>query len=563
MAGNNSIQILRGTNSAIAGSTETLAPGQLLYNETKNTLSCGNIAGTTVVNQSLPVATMSLVGYQTNGSKNTTGISTNKIFEIDGSVYSGHTTPTISSTGGINISALQSLNLLSNDLNFGAGYNQLSISVTPEKIQLSTSRDIPIKFVNTDNSGLLTNSNDVHLSYDVDNSDSTGLYIDGKNWYLRGQSGDTFAELSYDSVGREVVFAPEPGAGVVALNASSATAGIRLSTTSGYSCTLAYNTSYQPTLTFRDAIKYRVITFPQETGTIALTSDLSNYVTLDGIQTITGSKSFSQQVNLNKGAYISPSSDGNASYGINNGAISGTIETFYKAGVIQTGGLTSKYDLTLPSRAGTFALTSDVPKLNGTGTGTGTTFYAPTSAGTSGYALKSNGSGAPSWGEVYSPDNPPPCLTKEYEAQVYGNEKKYWRFAMKSYTDDQYNSGSFLIYVAALYEGRKTALVSCNWKIGGGNFECDLYVLAGDDISQDIGWVSDYVTGANKTAIYFYIRDLTDSPTRDTTWKVVPIANNTKNGEITTFGSYAGFQSYLDGASSWDEVNKATYKKII
>lgn len=42
MAGNNSIQILRGTSSQISSSNETLLDGQLLYDKTNNRLYIGN-----------------------------------------------------------------------------------------------------------------------------------------------------------------------------------------------------------------------------------------------------------------------------------------------------------------------------------------------------------------------------------------------------------------------------------------------------------------------------------------------------------------------------------------
>lgn len=62
---------------------------------------------------------------------------------------------------------------------------------------------------------------------------------------------------------------------------------------------------------------------------------------------------------------------------------------------------TSNITLTLPNATGTIALTSDIPTitLNGTAT-TSPSFYAPTTVGTSGYYLKSNGSGAPTWAQI-------------------------------------------------------------------------------------------------------------------------------------------------------------------
>lgn len=81
MAGNNAVQILRGTTAKIAVSTDTLAPGQLLYNETKNYLTCGNIAGTTKVNAQ-PIACKELVGYQ--GDSSTISSSTIEQFSLRG-----------------------------------------------------------------------------------------------------------------------------------------------------------------------------------------------------------------------------------------------------------------------------------------------------------------------------------------------------------------------------------------------------------------------------------------------------------------------------------------------
>ena len=65
---------------------------------------------------------------------------------------------------------------------------------------------------------------------------------------------------------------------------------------------------------------------------------------------------------------------------------------------LSSGNPSGNINLTLPTITGTLALTSNIPTvtLNGSAT-TSPSFYAPTSAGTSGYYLKSNGSGAPTW----------------------------------------------------------------------------------------------------------------------------------------------------------------------
>ena len=77
----------------------------------------------------------------------------------------------------------------------------------------------------------------------------------------------------------------------------------------------------------------------------------------------------------------------------------GTTATYYVD--LKGGAPSANRTITFPNATGTVALTSDIPSvptitLNGSSTSS-PSFYAPTSAGTSGYYLKSNGSGAPSW----------------------------------------------------------------------------------------------------------------------------------------------------------------------
>lgn len=66
--------------------------------------------------------------------------------------------------------------------------------------------------------------------------------------------------------------------------------------------------------------------------------------------------------------------------------------------------LTDARVLMLPDHDGTIATVDEIPgiTLNGSST-TSPSFYAPTSAGTSGYYLKSNGSGAPTWAALSIP----------------------------------------------------------------------------------------------------------------------------------------------------------------
>ena len=183
----------------------------------------------------------------------------------------------------------------------------------------------------------------------------------------------------------------------------------------------------------------RTWTLPDQTGTIALTSDIptvptktsdltndSGFITSDTnvTQTITSPTSTTTYYPV-----VSTSNSTNTddvkkfagfSFAYQNGSSSSNIGSSqlnlgknYTAGYIKIYGtgtysgdiatetLTANQAWAFPNKTGTIALTSDIPTvptitLNGSTT-TSPSFYAPTGAGTSGYYLKSNGSGAPSW----------------------------------------------------------------------------------------------------------------------------------------------------------------------
>ena len=113
-------------------------------------------------------------------------------------------------------------------------------------------------------------------------------------------------------------------------------------------------------------------TFPAASGTIALTSDLSGYVTLGTYQTITANKSFSGWIKADNALFLSNSVAVASSTGY------GTI-TYNKTGVVSTLRITNEnnataslifdnttnYDYTFPDVSGTIALTSDIPSLTG------------------------------------------------------------------------------------------------------------------------------------------------------------------------------------------------------
>jgi hypothetical protein len=116
----------------------------------------------------------------------------------------------------------------------------------------------------------------------------------------------------------------------------------------------------------------RTYTMPNASGTIALTSDLSAYVTLGTYQTITANKSFSGWIKADNALFLSNSVAVASSTGY------GTI-TYNKSGTVSTFRITNEnnataslvfdnttnYDYTFPDVSGTVALTSDIPSLTG------------------------------------------------------------------------------------------------------------------------------------------------------------------------------------------------------
>lgn len=180
--------------------------------------------------------------------------------------------------------------------------------------------------------------------------------------------------------------------------------------------------AYATTLQSGTPTAHRTITFPDKTGTVALTSDIPTVPT--NVSAFTNDAGYTTNTGTVTGVKIngttkSPSSgvvdlgtvatsDTNTTY-----TLSGALSSHKFTSTITAGGSgsgTSTSDFTLAAGTGisitdntstrtmTIALSSTIPTitLNGSST-TSPSFYAPTSAGTNGYVLKSNGSGAPSW----------------------------------------------------------------------------------------------------------------------------------------------------------------------
>jgi hypothetical protein len=152
---------------------------------------------------------------------------------------------------------------------------------------------------------------------------------------------------------------------------------------SAFSNSLLFNTSSD-----------KIYTFPNASGTIALTSDLSAYVTLAGTETITGAKTFSgltsftntSGINLQYGAYINkgntPLAFSSNNTNIYSDATTNNIVIRDNLSIAKLEFNNSTQTYTFPAATGTIALTSDL-------TGGTVTSVAALTIGTTGTDLSS------------------------------------------------------------------------------------------------------------------------------------------------------------------------------
>jgi hypothetical protein len=130
---------------------------------------------------------------------------------------------------------------------------------------------------------------------------------------------------------------------------------------SAFSNSLLFNTSSD-----------KIYTFPNANGTVALTSDLSAYVTLAGTETITGAKTFSgltsftntSGINLQYGAYINkgntPLAFSSGNTNIYSDATTNNIVIRDNLSIAKLEFNNSTQTYTFPAATGTIALTSDL-----------------------------------------------------------------------------------------------------------------------------------------------------------------------------------------------------------
>jgi hypothetical protein len=165
----------------------------------------------------------------------------------------------------------------------------------------------------------------------------------------------------------------------IAYGTSSTTAGYLTLASSQVSTTDKLTISYGGTIytanfNFTNTAT-NTYTFPNATGTLALTSDIpstTSFVTLDTFQTITANKSFSGWIKTDDGLFLS-----------NSAAVSSTTGfgklSYNKSGVVSTFRITNEnnataslvfdnttnYSYTFPAVSGTVALTSNIPSITG------------------------------------------------------------------------------------------------------------------------------------------------------------------------------------------------------
>jgi hypothetical protein len=231
----------------------------------------------------------------------------------------------------------------------------------------------------------------------ADGSVSTGPDLSG---YVTLATTQTITGLkSFDAALNLKVGAGAGGTGYIGLGSITDNTLVVYNTTSGttYSQSLAFPTGAGNTYTF-----------PNASGTIALTSNFANYVSLDGNQTIIGIKTFNNDTIFNGAVDVNNSINLNSGVFFRNNAVGSTLYTNFsilKSGSLET--LTylfttanssklvfndaANYTYTFPTINGTLAL------LEGTQTFTGAKTFSLATNNESGIRLK-NGFGASATG---------------------------------------------------------------------------------------------------------------------------------------------------------------------
>lgn len=151
---------------------------------------------------------------------------------------------------------------------------------------------------------------------------------------------------------------------------------------------VAGTTAISGQLTLGDTITNGTYTYtlPGATGVLALTSDLTIYVTLGTLQTITGTKIYSSLQYFDNNVYIKHSISGSSAGYTTLGASTSGLNINLASGTSNNSLLfastSASNTYTFPNATGTLALTSDIPSLTGYISGSGVSGRIPYFNGT-------------------------------------------------------------------------------------------------------------------------------------------------------------------------------------
>ena len=351
MAGNNSIQLLRGTN--ISGKTDVLLDGQPAYDKANGALYIGD--GTSAISALQPITASMIVSKSATNTTSGPRVYTSPAPVNGVSITNGNNSAiVVDSVTGIQISETgnRELSITSNNNLYLSGNGGVSILAYTHGIDMGPSI------------GGIT-------LYTTNNVSKLSVLEDSIYLATHQTVGDNRIEISNSGIAIQTVD------GDIILGAGNVGGRLSLKSSSGID---VYPTGTSGAATAKFTNTY---------------TDILNTLRIENrLQGTAGT------------AYLEMDSNG--------------------IRVSNDGSLAN--EITFPSKGGTHALTSNIHKLNGSTT-LGQTFYAPTSGGTSGYILQSNGSSAPTW------TNAIPATTTIFASQVKLSAAKFGASNLQAFLD--------------------------------------------------------------------------------------------------------------------------------
>lgn len=264
MAGNNAIQILRANSATIANSSETLLDGQLLYNTDKNYLTCGG-GGNNKPVDSLPIVCQELAYYQ--GDANTISANTgnnNLVYRIGPNKLVNKLEIYSNSTIALNTNSSMLMNVPNGNINIaGTG---ITANLGSGSIDLHSQSGTTIK----DSTGGPT------LTLASPRATLYGHYLDltGSNVTISGSNQIELNSNGLSSIYLNGINANMFAEGLIEIN--SVSGGINITAQSSGQLNLHGDSGV--TISAYDEVRINragsVISFPNNVGTVALTSDI-------------------------------------------------------------------------------------------------------------------------------------------------------------------------------------------------------------------------------------------------------------------------------------------------